>query len=181
MRTPILAAVAAASLIAVPLAQAAKPDSPGKSAAAHAAKPAKPALPATSKKCKPHNVAFNVRGVSSASALTKNADGTYDGTITLTVKRTNHHAKGDATKTVTYTLDDTRLKLAVKDANADGKIDTTDLAAGDVVKLHGKITKLAKRCDATGFTPATSFRSGRISDPKPPKAAKPAKAAPAKA
>ena len=42
------------------------------------------------------------------------------------------------------------------DANHDGTADTPK--TGDRVRVRGRITHLAKRCDQTGFTPTITVR-----------------------
>jgi|SRR3954447_5432860 hypothetical protein len=113
-----------------------------------------------SQKCKPHAVGFNAYGTLESQTLTqtkgadtpRRSDDRYSGTVTVTVKRANH---GAPTGTQTYTLDNARVKFY--DANKDGSADQPK--PGDRVKVHGKITKLAKKCDSSGFTPTTTVRS----------------------
>jgi hypothetical protein len=122
--------------------------------------------PPTSHKCTPHAVSYRVSGTLVSGALTKNSDGTYSGSLTVHVTRTNHHAKADKGTDKAYTLDHAKAKLHGADPAA--------LAAGSRVNLKGTITKLAKKCDQTGFTAVTTIKKATI---KPPKAPKPAKAA----
>src|SRR6266513_2963568 len=94
-----------------------------------------------SHKCAPHKVAYVAAGTLVSDSLTKNADGTYSGTVTITVKRFNHHAKPPlATETEkTYTLTNAHLVFVVTDTNNNGA-GAEDLKAGDLVALIGKIT-----------------------------------------
>jgi hypothetical protein len=113
-----------------------------------------------SHKCKPHAVGFNAYGTLESQTLTqtkgadtaRRGDDRYSGTVTVTVKRANH---GAPTGSQTYTLDNGRVKFY--DANKDGSADQPK--AGDRVKVHGKITKLGKKCDQSGFTPTITVRS----------------------
>ena len=123
--------------------------------------------PQTSHKCKPHAVGFNAYGALESQSLTqtkgadtaRRGDDRYSGTVTVTVKRANHGApKGSQT----YTLDNARVKFY--DANHDGTADTPQ--AGDRVKVHGKITKLARKCDSSGFTPTVTVRSVKFKPAK---------------
>jgi hypothetical protein len=115
--------------------------------------------PSTSHKCTPHNVAFTASGTLESATLTQSAgadttsrrDDRYSGTVTVTVKRASHKA---ATGSQTYTLDNDRVKFY--DANHDGTADQPK--AGDRVKVKGKYTRLAKKCDQTGFTSTTNVR-----------------------
>src|SRR4051812_27478104 len=124
---------------------------------AQAHKPAE--HPSQSHKCTPHNVGFTASGTLDSAALTQTAgadtttrkDDRYSGSLTVDVKRANHKA---ATGSQTYTLDNDRVKFY--DANHDGTKD--EPKAGDRVKLHGKTTRLAKKCDQSGFTPTTDVR-----------------------
>lgn len=138
--------------------------------------PGKPDHPGQSHKCTPHKVAYVASGLlvsqtltldggapgptvtAIAAALHPDAHGTYSGDVTVDVKHTNHHARGDKGKTVTYTVSHVHVTFALPDVNNDGSSGLDDLAAGDRVKLIGKITALAKRCDQTGFTPTTTIR-----------------------
>ena len=127
---------------------------------AQASKPAEhPSHPSASHKCTPHKVAFIASGKLESSALTQTAgadtttrrDDRYSGDVTVDVKRASHKAP---TGTQTYTLDNDRVKFY--DANHDGTAD--EPKAGDRVKVKGKYTRLAKKCDQTGFTSTTDVR-----------------------
>jgi hypothetical protein len=122
------------------------------------AHPGKP-HPSKSHKCTPHKVGYNARGTLESQSLTqtqgasttKRSDDRYSGTITVDVKKTNHKS---ATGSQTFTLDNDRVKFY--DANHDGTADQPK--TGDRVRLHGKTTRLAKKCDQSGFTPTTDIR-----------------------
>jgi hypothetical protein len=114
--------------------------------------------PNSSQKCQAHPVSYRVAGNLESGSLTANSDGTYDGTLVVDVKRTNRHAKADKGTTVTYTLTSAHLKLHGEDPSA--------LTANSRVKLKGTITKLAKKCDQTGFTPTVTIKRGTIKPPK---------------
>jgi hypothetical protein len=152
----LIGGIAAAALVAVP-AQAHHKST-------HPAKPAKPA------KCDPHAVGYNARGTLVSSSLTQSAgqatakkgDDRYDGTVTVDVTKANHKAP---TGVQTFTLTGARVRFGDADHNHVADVP----AAGDRVKLHGKITRLRKGCDATGFTPTITVRSVRFRAPKAPK------------
>jgi hypothetical protein len=159
MRKLTICAVALAAMLAVP-AQG-KPTKPD---------PAKP-HPAKSHKCTPHKVAYKASGPLVSQTLTQTAgadtpkrgDDRYSGPLTVNVTKANHHAaKGEQT----YTLDNARVRYYDADHNGTPEQPTT----GDRVKLIGKITRLSKKCDTTGFTPTTTIRKV---DFKPAKTAKP--------
>jgi hypothetical protein len=143
MRKIITIAVAGAALAVVP-ALAAKP----------ASKPAHPAKPAT---CKVHSVGYNAKGTLVSQTLTQSAgvgtttksDDRWSGNVTVTIKKANH-------KVTTSSFDVTNIKVRWYDANHDGTADTP--AAGDRVGLHGKVTKLGKKCDQTGFTATVTLK-----------------------
>jgi hypothetical protein len=156
MRKILISLVAGAALTAAP-ALATKPQHPD-----HPAKPANPA------KCKTHNVGYNAKGILVSQALTQTAgadtatkhDDRYSGDVVVNVTKANHKApEGEQTFTLT------NAKVSWYDANKDGTADVP--AAGDRVSLHGKITKLAKKCDQTGFTPTVTVKSISFKQAKP--------------
>jgi hypothetical protein len=134
------------------------------------AKPAHPAHPAKSKKCTPHSVGYKAKGTLVSVSLTQTAgsgtakrgDDRYSGTLTVDVTKANHQAP---TGEQTYTLADVRVKFYDSDHNhvAD------DPKPGDRVKVHGKMTRLAKKCDQTGFTSTITVRKVDFKAPKPAK------------
>ncbi|HEX3391616.1 MAG TPA: hypothetical protein VHS55_03555 [Solirubrobacteraceae bacterium] len=125
---------------------------------AHPGHPHHPAHPRKSHKCIPHNVAYVASGTFVAQTLSKNADGTYSGSLTVDVTHTNHHAAGDLGMTAKiYTLTGARVRVDIADVNHDGSVGLDDLQAGDRVKLIGSITTLGKKCDQTGFTAQTTI------------------------
>ena len=115
--------------------------------------PAKPSHPAGSHKCKPHGVAFILTGVLGATpTLTKNGDGTYNTEVTLKeVTHTNHHAKGAKDP---YTLTNVHVTFG---ASAPKE--------GDRVKLIGKVTTIAKKCDHSTFSATITIRKVVFSAP----------------
>lgn len=143
--TAAAAGLATAAAVAIP-AQAHKPDQ-------------HPQHPAQSHKCTPHKVGFRASGTLDSATLTQTQgagtttrrDDRYSGTVTVTVKKATHHA---ATGSQTYTLDNDRVKFY--DANHDGTADQPK--PGDRVKVKGTVTRLAKKCDQSGFTPTTDVR-----------------------
>jgi hypothetical protein len=138
--------------------------------------PGKPSSPGHSHKCTPHKVAYVASGLLVSQTLTldgasppptttafvaalhPDAGNRYSGDVTVDVKHTNHHAAGDKGKTVTYTVSHARVTFALPDVNNDGSSGLDDLQAGDRVKVIGKVTALARRCDHSGFTPTTTIR-----------------------
>jgi hypothetical protein len=122
-----------------------------------------PSHPGQSHKCIPHNVAYVAAGTLVSQTLSKDATATpptssaYSGEVTVEVKRTNHHAAGDRGTTKTYKVEHVRVTFALADINNDGSVGLDDVQAGDHVKLIGKITALAPRCDHTGFTATTTI------------------------
>jgi hypothetical protein len=126
----------------------------------------KPGHPGSSHKCRPHGVAYVVSGTLEKQTLVKNADGTYSGEVALkSVTRTNHHAKGAKGP---FTLTNVHVTFGLADTNNDGSVGLDDLKEGDRVKLIGKITTIAKKCDHTGFTATTKFRRVIFSAPSTP-------------
>jgi hypothetical protein len=125
-----------------------------------------------------HHHGFVIAGTNASFNGTQNADGTYTGDLTLTLK---HHGEdaaahksngsGDQTDvTKTFHLDSTEVKFAdsVTDANGDGTVDFADVQPTDVVVLkvfgghkfrsHG--AKAHKSCDnGQNSNPGTSDNS----------------------
>lgn len=164
----------AAALISVPVASAASPghghsgSPPGQSKDAdeHGSHGSSGSHHAGSHKCKPHAIAFVLSGTLEKQTLTKNEDGTYSGELSLkAITHTNHHAKGAKSP---FTLTKVHVTFGLADANSDGSVGLDDLKEGDGVKLIGKITTLAKKCDHTGFEAKITFRHVVFSAPATP-------------
>ena len=111
-----------------------------------------------SHKCTPQKVAYVASGKLVSGSLTKESNGTYSGTLTVHVTKTNKYGKADKGTDVTYTLDHAKGKLHGEDPGA--------LVANSRVHLKGKITKLAKKCDQTGFTATRTIKKFDIKPPK---------------
>jgi hypothetical protein len=135
-----------------------------------------PTAPARSHRCMPHKVGYVAAGtlrsqtlaVDVATADDSTSKPTYSGDVTIDVTKANHAAKGDKGTTKTYTLDHARVVFGLDDQNADGRVDLADVAAGDRAKVIGKVTKLAKRCDQTGFTPELTIKKLIVHAPAQP-------------
>jgi hypothetical protein len=118
--------------------------------------------------CTPHAVGYHAAGTLVSQSLTQTAgvttatrrDDRYSGDVTVDLKRANH---GAPTNTQTFTLVDARVKFY--DANHDGTADQP--TAGDRVQLYGKVTKLRRRCDPTGFTPQVTVNRVQFKAPRP--------------
>ena len=116
-----------------------------------------------SHRCRVHSVGFNARGTLISANLTQTAgadtaqagDDRWSGDLSVHVTRLNHHA---AAADRTFTVTNARLRLGVPDRDASGKVDATDLRAGDLIKVKGKVTRLNRKCDQTGFTPTGTVR-----------------------
>jgi hypothetical protein len=124
----------------------------------HPGQPGKPGHPGNSHKCKPHSVGYVASGTLVSQTLTKNADGTYSGEVTVKVTHTNHHATGDLGATKAYKVERVHVTFGLADTNKDGGVGLDDLKEGDRAKLIGKITTLAKKCDKSQFTATTTIR-----------------------
>ncbi|HEY1523403.1 MAG TPA: hypothetical protein VGF70_10365 [Solirubrobacteraceae bacterium] len=110
--------------------------------------------PSGSHKCQPHNRAYVEAGTvdsSTASTLAQNSDGTWSGTLVVDVTRANHAARADEGQTVTYTFDSATVRVAF-DGGATG------LAAGERIKLIGKLATVAKMCPAPTTAPVPAFK-----------------------
>lgn len=124
--------------------------------------------PPKSHKCTPHSVGYRASGALVEQALTQTAgaatprrgDDRYSGTLKVNVRRANHRA---ATGEQTYTLDNARVRFY--DADHNGTAD--ELKAGDRVKVRGKMTRLARKCDSSGFEPTVTVRGVHFKPAKP--------------
>lgn len=144
-----------------------RPDSPG------------PSNHGKSHKCVPHRVAYVAAGTLVSHTLVQDGEDvpsissaggdrpTFSGDVTIDVKRTNRHAKPDKGTTKTYTLDHARVLVRLEDRNDDGVVDLADILPGSRVKVIGKVTKLAKRCDQAGFVPELKIRKLIVHAPRP--------------
>ena len=149
MKRLLITAGLATALVAVP-AQARNAERPG-------GQPDR-VKPQRAAKCKTKTVGFNARGVLVAVNLTqtrgadtpRRGDDRFGGTVEVDVKRANH---GVATGVQTFTLTDARVKY--HDADGDGTAEQPK--AGDVVKVHGKVTKRRGRCTGE-FTPVVTVK-----------------------
>jgi hypothetical protein len=112
-----------------------------------------PAPPPNSRHCQPHNAGYNASGVLVGASLTAEEHHRYSGTLEVELAKANHRAPtGDQT----FTLAAAKVKFH-------HGVDPLSPAAGSGVKLHGKITKLAKRCPTEGFTPTITVKKVDIS------------------
>ena len=159
MKKLTLTTVLALAALAGPAAAKDHPDHPTKAKAKAQTEHGRP-QPGQARKCKLHGIAYVVGGTLQSGALTVNADGTYDGVLTVTVARANHHAQADRSTTKAYTLDHARVNLHGQDPAA--------LTPGSRVKLQGRITKLNRKCDQSAFTATTTIRRAGIEAPKAP-------------
>jgi hypothetical protein len=116
------------------------------------------APPPKAQKCQPQAVAYVVSGTLVSGSLTANSDGTYSGSLTVHVMKTNDHAKADKGVDKSYMLDHAKAKLHGENPAA--------LTANSRVNLSGTITTLAKKCDHTGFTPTITIKKADIKPPK---------------
>jgi len=120
------------------------------------AKPPKPTPPKP--KCIAHAVSYEVSGtLSTAGALTANSDGTFSGSLTVYVTKTNDHAKADKRMTRSYTLSNAHVSFS-------HGVSTTAPAAGSRVSLHGTITTEPKKCGA--FTPTITITKAGLHSAK---------------
>jgi len=114
---------------------------------AQAAKPAPPAPPRP--KCVAHAVSYEVSGtLTTAGTLTGNSDGTYSGSLTVHVTKTDDHAKADKGTTRSYTLDHAKVSFG-------HGVDKSAPAANSRANLKGTITAEPKKCGA--FTPTITI------------------------
>lgn len=101
------------------------------------------------RKCTEHDVAYIVSGTLVSDTLSKSETAnTYSGQVVVEVTHTNRHARSARGETETYTVQDARVK---------GPIAVEALKQGDKVKLIGKITSIAPKCESSTFTPAITI------------------------
>jgi hypothetical protein len=107
-----------------------------------------------SHRCQAHNVAYIESGTVDAvtpSTLAKNPDGTWSGTLVVDVARTNHWAKANEGQTVSYTFTNATLEVRLDDGSS-------GFAAGEQVRLIGKLAAVAKKCSALSPAATPVFR-----------------------
>ena len=148
-----LVTIAVTAAFAVVAPAAAEPAHP-----AHPSHPPRPSQPSTSHKCAGHKVAYVASGKFVSWAAAQNGGGTWTGTITVHVMRSNHHAAGAKGTDVTYTLSNTKVGFG-NDANLP--------TAGDPVHVIGKISELGKKCIQSGFTPTITVHKVNIHGLRP--------------
>jgi hypothetical protein len=102
------------------------------------------------KPCVSHKVAYIASGTLVSSTLVKNANGRYDGTLVVHVKRANHHAKATKNNDTTFTLVNARVKF--------GHGVTNPAPAGSRVQVIGKITQIPHGCAPGTFVPTVTVR-----------------------
>jgi hypothetical protein len=160
------AIIAAASAIGIAVPAAAHPGNPnrpeatGRSSQSHGAAHAQAGL---SHRCRAHNVAYVETGTidaASASTLASNPDGTWSGTLVVDVTKGNHHARADTGQTVTYTVNNARLRVRFG-GGASG------FSAGERIKLIGKLAVVAKKCTATGPAASPVLEMGVVRPARP--------------
>lgn len=111
--------------------------------------------PTQSHKCTAHNVAYVESGTIDATTASTLAGsgGTWTGTLVVDVKKTDHAARGDKGKTITYSF--TSAKLRVRFGRG-----VTGFSAGERVKLIGKLATVGKKC--TPLNPAATPVIGKV-------------------
>jgi hypothetical protein len=154
-----VALIAAVGTFAVAVPAAAKP--PGSAPPTDPAHPSHPAHPSdqttrshpsASHKCVPHTEAYTASGPLMSWNASQTGTG-YTGTITVHVTKANHHAAGAKGTDVTYTLTNARVTFGAG---------ATTPTTGDPVKVIGKTTVLANKCDQSGFTPTITIRKVNV-------------------
>ena len=115
-----------------------------------------PAPPPGSHRCLPHKVGYNASGALVSTSLTAEGHHRYSGTLEVKLAKSNHGAPSG----------DQAFTLAGAKVVFHHGVDPTSPAAGSRVKLHGKITKLAKHCPTEGFTPTITVKKVDIRQAK---------------
>jgi len=146
---------AGASAQAAPTYTPAPPPKPHPTKPSPKPHPPKP-HPAQSHRCVPRSVGYNASGTLVSASLSEEGHRRYGGTLEVDLRRANHHAPtGDQA----FTLTGARVRFH------HGVVPGSP-APGSRVKLHGKITKLAKHCPTAGFVPAITVKKVDISQAK---------------
>lgn len=83
-----------------------------------------------------------------------------DGTVQVNVLHANHHGKALVGQTVTF--DVSQARIVVADTNGDGQRNLADVAVGDSVVVHARVTK------GETLDPSTTIAAGRLVDQGPP-------------
>jgi hypothetical protein len=120
-------------------------------------------------RCAPHSARFRAKGLLVSESLTQTAgtgtpgkhDDRYSGNVVVDVQKAHHAPTGQQT----FTLDNDKVKFY----DADHNHAADDPKAGDRVKVKGKITRLHKGCDTTGFTPTVDVQKVDFRPAAPPK------------
>jgi hypothetical protein len=160
-RTGFLAvtALALATIVPAYAAERPKPVSPPTTAAETTPTLSTPTTTTTAPmSCAPHPVAYEVWGtLASAGSLTKHADGTYGGTLSVHVTRTNEHATADKGATKSYTFARAHVSFG-------SHVSRSTPADGSRAYLQGTITTEPKTC--TSFTPTLSIAKVELHTPQ---------------
>jgi len=112
-----------------------------------------PAPPPGTHRCLPRNAGYSASGVLVSASLTAEGHHRYSGTLEANIAKANHRAPAG----------DQSFTLAAAKVIFHHGVNLASPAVGSRVKLHGKITKLAKHCPTEGFTPTITVRKVDIS------------------
>jgi hypothetical protein len=111
---------------------------------------------ATGRKCAAHKVAYIASGTLVSLSTSPGTGNTFDGMVSFTVARANHHAATTKGTSLTLTLTNSRVRLGRG---------VTSATAGDDVKVIGKITAVAKRCTNQSAAGVVTVRKITVSMP----------------
>lgn len=115
--------------------------------------------PPQSHRCTPHRVGYHASGTLIGASLKEEGRHRFGGGLEVDLRRANH---GAPTGDQSFTLAGARVKFH-------HGVDPTAPAPGSRVKLHGKITALAKRCPTEGFVPTITVRKVDVAQAGHPK------------
>ena len=139
-----LAAIAASGALAVAAPAVAQPGH-----TAHPAHPVHSGHPPRSHKCASHDAAYIASGQFVSWTAMQSGTGTWTGTITVHMTRSNHHAGNAQGTDVMYTLNNTNVTFG------DG---ADPPAGGDPVHLVGKVSEVARHCAQPGTASSVTIR-----------------------
>jgi hypothetical protein len=121
--------------------------------------------PAHSHRCAPHAVGYVASGTLVSQTLTQNTDGSYSGEVSIKVASSNQHASLEKGGTLTLKVEKVRVVFGLADTDGDGTVGIDEVKEGDRVKLIGKITTLAKKCNHKELTPKLTVRQVVVNAP----------------
>ena len=104
--------------------------------------------------CHLRDVSYRASGTLVAWNVTQNSDGSWSGTVSVAVRKGDHHARAQVGTTTTYTLTDARVGFGPHASNPP--------ATGSRIQLLGRALALGKRCSGSGTAVTESYAIERV-------------------